>query len=156
MQQNKEQSYSSMEVILLAKREQREALLPPAEKEHNMSTTKMTIVAGIAFEYYKESQCGLLSYIVVPDKFSRLGIMRSLHPVACHAIQPLYQEYCVSATITTRGNTKNETTKTIISPTIKTILAETNKPEASDVPFAMIRNHHEILYQLGYWHLKFP
>ena len=160
--QNEEQPYPSMDVVLLVKREQPEALLPPppAEEETTMSTTRMTIVAGIAFEYYKQAQCGLLSYMVVPDEFRRLGIMRSLHPVACHAMQLLHQEHYVSATIaTSRGaiTTNNETTQTtIIGPTIKAILAETNTPEAGDVPPAVIRKRHEILYQLGYRHLKFP
>jgi hypothetical protein len=149
-QQNEEQPHPSMDVILLVKREQRGALLLPVE-ENTMSTTRMTIVAGVAFEYYKQAQCGLLSYMIVSDEFRRLGIMRSLHPVACHAMQLLHQEHYFSATIA--GGTNNETT---ISPTIKAILAETNTPEAGDVPPAVIRKRHEILYQLGYRHLKFP
>jgi hypothetical protein len=174
-QPNKAQPYPSMDVVLLVKREQREASLLPlaaAEEEEEeltstVSTTRMTtIVAGVAFEYYKQAQCGLLSYMVVPDEFRRLGIMKSLHPVACHAMQLLHREHCVSAPTNHNNNNNhnnnhnhnsNETTQTtILGPTIKAIFAETNTPEAGDVPPAVIRKRHEILYQLGYRHLKFP
>ncbi len=122
--------YPNMDVLLLVKNE---------SQSTNDIETKTTIVGGVAFEYYKQAQCGLLSYMVVPKEFRRLGVMKSLHPVACQAMQLLHQEHT--------KDTNNS---------IRAIVAETNTPDAGDVPPAVIRKRHEILYQLGYRHLKFP
>lgn len=129
--QDQSDPYPSMDVLMVVKREKPSL------------TGKATIVAGVAFEYYKQAQCGLLSYMVVPNEFRKLGVMKSLHPVACHAMQLLHQEH------TTARNFS-------VSPFIRAIFAETNTPEAGDVPPSVIRKRHETLYRLGYRHLKFP
>ena len=129
--QNQNQPYPSMDVLLLIEKD------PQSTKDEDTTTSTTTIVVGVAFEYYKQAQCGLLSYMVVPKEFRRLGIMKSLHPVACYAMQLLHNEHT--------GNSA-----------IRAILAETNTPEAGDVPASVIRKRHEILYQLGYRHLRFP
>ena len=129
--QDQSDPYPSMDVLLIVKRE-----MP-------YSIGKTTIVAGVAFEYYKQAQCGLLSYMVVPNEFRKLGVMKSLHPVACHAMQLLHQEHATASNFS-------------VSPFIRAIFAETNTPEAGDVPPSVIRKRHETLYRLGYRHLKFP
>ena len=96
------------------------------------------IIGGIAFEYYPQARAGLLSYMVVSSDYRRLGILAALHPVFCHALQGLHQE------------------ATQTSTDISAILAETNTTTAGDVPEAVARKRHEILYKLGYRLLEFP
>ena len=139
--EHQHQSYPSMDVLLLIKHQVQSAL--PREETPTFSTGS-TIVAGVAFEYYKQAECGLLSYMVIPTEFRRLGIMRSIHPVACHAMQLLHQEHASTTNIANVG------------PAIRAILAETNTPDAGDVSPSVIRKRHESLYRLGYRHLKFP
>lgn len=102
------------------------------------STGVSTIIGGIAFEYYPQARAGLLSYMVVSSDFRRLGILATLHPVFCHALEGLHQE------------------ATQTSTNISAILAETNTTTAGDVPEAVARKRHEILYKLGYRLLEFP
>lgn len=97
-----------------------------------------TVIGGIAFEYYPQARAGLLSYMVVSTDFRRLGILATLHPVFCQALQSLHE-------VSSRTNTK-----------IPAILAETNTATAGDVPPAVARKRHEILYKLGYRLLEFP
>lgn len=97
-----------------------------------------TIIGGIAFEYYPQARAGLLSYMVVSSDYRRLGILATLHPVFCHALQGLHQE------------------ATQTSTSISAILAETNTATAGDVPEVVARKRHEILYKLGYRLLEFP
>jgi hypothetical protein len=97
-----------------------------------------TIIGGIAFEYYPQAKAGLLSYIIVSNDFRRLGILATLHPVFCQALQSLHE-------VSSRTNTK-----------IHAILAETNTADAGDVPVAVARKRHEILFRLGYRLLEFP
>ena len=118
-----EEQCPSMDVLLLIKRQEK--------------VTKATIVGGIAFEYYRQAQCGLMSYLIVGNEFRRHGILRSLHPVACEAIQLLHHEQHNCNT------------------SAKAIFAETNTVEASECT-EMIRKRHEILYRLGYRQLAFP
>ena len=143
------QPYPSMDVVLLVKQDP-EASLPVVDNR-TPSSRKTVILAGVAFEYYKQAQCGLLSYMVVPAEFRRLGIMRSLHPVACCAMELLHREHISSLVPKDAIGTPSRTI-----PTIKAIFAETNTPEAGDVPPTVIRKRHETLYKLGYRHLKFP
>jgi hypothetical protein len=105
------------------------------------------ILAGVAFEYYQNAQVGLLSYMVVTDEFRRLGILRSLHPVACHAMEQLHQDSIMKNHMRQSNMYK--------SP-IKAILAETNTLQAGDAAPEIILKRHEILHRLGYRHLKFP
>ncbi|CAB9520772.1 expressed unknown protein [Seminavis robusta] len=100
--------------------------------------TTTTILGGIAFEYYPQAQVGLLSYMVVSTEFRRLGILGTLHPVFCHALQGLHE-------LTTQAHTP-----------IAAILAETNTATAGDVPTQVARKRHEILFKLGYRLLQFP
>ena len=104
----------------------------------NNSTNTNTIIGGIAFEYYPQARAGLLSYMVVSSDFRRLGILATLHPVFCEALQGLHQ-------VATRSETR-----------ISAILAETNTTIAGDVPPEVARKRHEILYKLGYRLLEFP
>ena len=117
--------YPSMDVLILCH---------TADDENNTTT----IIGGIAFEYYPLCQLGLLSYMVVSDQFRRLGILATLHPVFCEALQALHQH-------SGQTNTK-----------IRAIVAETNTTNAGDVPPEEIRKRHEILYRLGYRLLEFP
>ena len=99
-QQNQKEQGPSMDVMLLIlKQEEKKKVVEEKDKSSLLSkiakrttTTTTTIIGGIAFEYYKQAQCGLLSYMVVAEDFRRLGILRSLHPVACAAIQLLHEE----------------------------------------------------------------
>ncbi|KAL3910191.1 MAG: hypothetical protein SGILL_007790 [Bacillariaceae sp.] len=115
------------------------------------SNENPVIIGGIAFEYYRHAQTGLLSYMVVADDFRRLGILRSLHPVACQAMQQLH---LVSVQqLQKSSSSRNVTT---FSPTIKAIFAETNTADAGDESPEVIQKRHKILHKLGYRHLKFP
>lgn len=96
------------------------------------------VIAGIAFEYYPQAQSGLLSYMVVGSSFRRKGILATLHPVFVEALQTLHETTCRTT-----------------SP-IRAILAETNTAAAGDVPPAVARKRHQILFQLGYRLLQFP
>jgi hypothetical protein len=98
----------------------------------------ISILGGIAFEYYPLSHAGLLSYMVISTDYRRLGVLGTLHPVFCHAMQALHQDY-------TQTGTK-----------ISAILAETNTATAGDVPPEVARKRHEILFRLGYRLLAFP
>jgi hypothetical protein len=135
--QNQKEQGPSMDVLLL--------ISSSSSSSSSSSTTTTKIIGGIAFEYYKQAQCGLLSYMVVAEDFRRLGILRTLHPIACEAIQLLHKE----------EQEEQQHHKGRIT-TIKAIFAETNTIEAGDVPPAIIRKRHEILYSLGYRQLKFP
>jgi hypothetical protein len=104
----------------------------------NKDTTTTSILGGIAFEYYPLSRAGLLSYMVISTNYRRLGILGTLHPVFCHALQALHQVF-------TQTDTK-----------ISAILAETNTADAGDVPPEVARKRHEILFRLGYRLLAFP
>jgi hypothetical protein len=159
--QNQKEQGPSMDVLLLILKQEQKIL----EEKDKSSLSKITetttaIIGGIAFEYYKQAQCGLLSYIVVAEDFRRLGILRSLHPVACEAIQLLHEEEQEAVTSSSTSSTTTTTTTTVdninSSTTIKAIFAETNTIEAGDVPPEIIRKRHEILYSLGYRQLKFP
>jgi hypothetical protein len=97
-----------------------------------------SILGGIAFEYYPLSRAGLLSYMVISTDYRRLGVLGTLHPVFCHAMQALHQVY-------TQTDTQ-----------ISAILAETNTATAGDVPPEVARKRHEILFRLGYRLLAFP
>lgn len=96
------------------------------------------ILGGIAFEYYPQARAGLLSYMVVSTEFRRLGILATLHPVFCQALQSLHE-------VSSGASTK-----------IHAILAETNTTTAGDVPVEVARKRHAILFKLGYRLLEFP
>ena len=161
-----------MDVMLLILKQEQKKVVEEKDKSSLLSkiakttttTTTTTIIGGIAFEYYKQAQCGLLSYMVVAEDFRRLGIVRSLHPVACAALQLLHeeeqQEAVTSSTSPSPSSSPSITTVDNINSssttTIKAIFAETNTIEAGDVPPEIIRKRHEILYSLGYRQLKFP
>ena len=143
-QQNNQQPYPSMDVLLLVKTEQQQQAVEVEEKSA-ATTRRTTIVAGVAFEYYRQAQCGLLSYVVVPDEFRRLGIMRSLHPVACQAMQLLHEESLSATEVNNNNNNHHHHHATAATTTtIKAIFAETNTVEADDAPPAIIRKRHEI------------
>lgn len=113
----------------------------------HLPADSVTILGGIAFDYFRQAQTGLLSYMVVSDDFRRLGIVKAIHPIACLGMQTFHQ---ISNT------DEGAPAHTSRSPTIRAILAETNTVDAGDAPTATIRKRHEILYRLGYRHLKFP
>jgi hypothetical protein len=121
-------------------------ILVGARKNNNDNV----IIAGIAFEYYRQAQTGLLSYMVVADEFRRLGILRSLHPVALEAMQQLHH---VSIQYQRRHSNG---TNTSLTKKIKAIFAETNTVDAGDASPEVIKKRHKILHRLGYRHLKFP
>ncbi|KAG7339261.1 amine oxidase [Nitzschia inconspicua] len=134
--------YPTMDVLILCQQQSNDNNNTVGDWNGSTCTSSVTILAGIAFEYYRNAQVGLLSYMVVADDFRQLGILRELHPVACHAMELLHQESI-------------HKDSTVISP-IKAILAETNTVDAGDVPPEVVRKRHEVLYRLGYRHLQFP
>eukprot|EP00536_Pseudo-nitzschia_multiseries_P002044 jgi/Psemu1/4751/gm1.4751_g len=151
--------YPTMDVLLLIIQHEPGGSTPQngTDEEYTaMTGFSHTVVAGIAFEYYREAQCGLLSYVVVSVEYRRLGIIRSLHPVACRAMQFLHQESLPATASNGIAIHNDRNHNGIDNNTIKAIFAETNTVEAGDASPDVIRKRHEILYQLGYRHLKFP
>lgn len=112
--------------------------------QSNLESSKPVILAGVAFEYYRQAEIGLVSYVSTKSEYQRLGIMTHLHPLAVTALQHLhihsYQKY--------KG----------ISPkhSIRAVIAETNTVDAGDADTEDIKSRHETLYQLGYRKLTFP
>ena len=92
--------------------------------------------------------------MVVDDKYRRLGILRSLHPVACYGMELLHQVSLNNNSSENKSQQKQHHHSS--SSTIKAIFAETNTVDAGDVSPEMILKRHEILYKLGYKHIKFP
>jgi monoamine oxidase len=104
------------------------------------------VVAGIAFEYYKMAQTGLVSYMVVADAYRRRGIVSTvLHPIALEALQSLHEIHNPAA-----ESSLNATN------TIRAVFAETNTVDAGDATVAEIRRRHVCLHRLGYRLLAFP
>jgi hypothetical protein len=134
----------TMDVLLLIHR----------NKNVSDESDEVSILAGIVFEYYSNSQVGLLAYMVVADDYRRLGIVRSLHSVAYYAMEQLHQESSLNLK---QKQEPHELQFHITSPpSIKAILAETNTIHAGDAEPEIIQKRHEVLYRLGYRHLQFP
>uniref|UniRef100_A0A7S2EEU4 Uncharacterized protein n=1 Tax=Ditylum brightwellii TaxID=49249 RepID=A0A7S2EEU4_9STRA len=107
----------------------------------------MRTLGGIAVEYYKRAQTGLLSYIVISSLYRKSGIASYLHKNAVLTLQQLHETFS-----TTDSNSNNGEE---YQP-LKAILAETNTIDAGDAPPEIIQKRHEILYALGYRQLEFP
>jgi len=113
-------------------------------KSSNAESTRPVILGGVAFEYYRQAEVGLVSYVSTKSEYQRLGIMRHLHPFAVTALQHLheysYQKY--------KGTYPNHS--------IRAVLAETNTIDAGDADPIDIQSRHEKLYKLGYRKLVCP
>ena len=117
-------------------------LLVQAEDDNDDDVDKSPEIAvGLAFEYYKRAQTGLLSYIVTAQKWRRKGLVQTLHPVVLEALSQLHRLH--------QDNTENSTT-------IRAIFCETNTIYAGDASPGTIRTRHKILHRLGYRQLEFP
>lgn len=103
-----------------------------------------TILAGVAFEYYRQAEVGLVSYVTTNCNYQCLGIMKILHPLAVNALNLLhlysYKKY--------KGKNAMHT--------IRAILAETNTIDAGDATPIEIQTRHKKLYKLGYRKLICP
>ena len=110
----------------------------------SMESSGPMILAGVVFEYYRQAEVGLVSYVTTKSEYHGLGIMSLLHPLAVNALQHLhvhsYKKY--------KG----------VSPkhSIRAVFAETNTVDAGDANPKDILTRHEILYKLGYRKLIFP
>ena len=102
------------------------------------------ILAGVAFEYYKEAEVGLVAYVTTQEHFQRKGIMKELHPIAVQALMQLHN-YCYL-----------KKTGSLPEHKIKAILAETNTIDAGDATETEIINRHRSLFSLGYRSVEFP
>jgi monoamine oxidase len=91
---------------------------------------KPEIAGGIFFEYYKLSNVGLMSYMVVADRFRRNGIIKRLHAMA---IEQLHAEACRSG----------------MEEGIGAIFAESNLPTMYDGIMSHT-DRHAALHRLGY------
>mmetsp|Transcript_25911 Transcript_25911/g.29631 ORF Transcript_25911/g.29631 Transcript_25911/m.29631 type:complete len:443 (-) Transcript_25911:295-1623(-) len=121
------------------------------------------IVAAVAFEYYQDVGCGLISYVTVNKAYHRRGIMKRLHPLAIHALQQLHS---YSQTFYNRyhyypSNANNQIVPAIdnnnsSATMIRAIFAETNTVDASDASVEEIHCRHKALYGLGYRLIHFP
>ena len=102
------------------------------------------ILAGVAFEYYKQAEVGLVSYVTTAKSFQKNGIMKALHPIAVDALKQLHCQcyYEQKGMLPVRR--------------IKAILAETNTVDAGDATKVEIRNRHRALFSLGYRSVDFP
>lgn len=105
---------------------------------------KPTIIGGAAIEYYKQARVGLLSYIVLSDKYRGCGLSKMLHEEAMRKLDILSCNYCKN------GNDKGTT------PTLRAVFAETNTPAAGDVSPEQSLIRHNALYNLGYRLVRFP
>ncbi|KAL7576421.1 hypothetical protein ACA910_018225 [Epithemia clementina (nom. ined.)] len=108
------------------------------------------IVAGIALEYYKPSQVGLISYLCVAPSHRRRGLIRILHPLAIACLQQLHVVHTTTTAPTHSTTTTTATTK------IRAILAETNTLTAGDASPELIAQRHYVLHRLGYRQLMVP
>ncbi|KNC78845.1 hypothetical protein SARC_08739 [Sphaeroforma arctica JP610] len=85
------------------------------------------ILGGVVYEYYHQSACALISYIVTDTSVRRAGVLRRAHTACIEDLQRI-----ASAG---RG--------------LRAVLMETNAPGFDDG--VMDNNHrHEVLYRLGY------
>lgn len=107
-------------------------------------TNEPVILAGIAFEYYKISQVGLVSYITTKEDYRRMGLMKALNQIAIFALKELHYNFMLEET--------NESP----SHGMKAVIAETNTVDAGDASVQDIRNRHQTLFALGYRFVEFP
>ena len=124
----------------------------------------VVIVAGVAFEYYKPSRVGLVSYLCVETSYRRRGLIRLLHSVALSCLGNMHDDIVYSTNQSTNhsdsgtnGNGRGDGgSGTNGNGPIRAILAETNTLTAGDATPELIAQRHSILHRLGYRQLQVP
>ena len=109
--------------------------------------SKIKIMGAATMEYYKNSQVGLIGYIVLHDNYRGRGLGKVLHEEALIRMGMLANKY--------GGHISVGETGTFKSP-LRAIFAETNTPTAGDITPAQCLQRHMTLYNLGYRLVKFP
>jgi GNAT superfamily N-acetyltransferase len=107
---------------------------------------KPNIMGAVTIEYYRNSQVGLLGYIVLAEKYRGRGLGRVLHEEALIRMEMLANKYG-SNSVSDTGTFKSR---------LRAIFAETNTPSAGDITPAECRERHQNLYNLGYRLVNFP
>ena len=117
------------------------------ESRHGGQGSKIKIMGAATMEYYKNSQVGLMGYIVLHENYRGRGLGKVLHEEALIRIEMLANKY--------GGHNSVGETGTFKSP-LRAIFAETNTPSAGDITPAQCLQRHTTLYNLGYRLVKFP
>ena len=123
----------------------------------NTPTKKPIIIGGAAVEYYRKSQVGLLSYVVLHSEFRGCGLAKYLHQEALVRLNKLAN--CYGRMPSSLQQHKEELLGEESShdrTMLKAVFAETNTPEAGDITPEQSLLRHKSLYNLGYRLAQFP
>ena len=127
-----------MDVILM--------VVDDKEIEAEENNKQQQIIGGAVVEYYKQSRVGLLSYIVLHNKFRGHGLVKSLHGEALSRLEVLADNY----------GTDEEGELSSHNNNLQAIFAETNTVVAGDDTPDQCLLRHKSLYNLGYRLVHFP
>lgn len=153
----------AMDVIIMVQGGAKEDGVP------GLDQNDYVIIGGAAVEYYKQSRVGLLSYLVLGDKFRGCGLAQPLHAEAlarlddlarCHGTAPAPEERGAPSAPVAEGALPppagGEASRPRRTPLLRAVFAETNTAAAGDVTPEQSLRRHRSLRRLGYRLVKFP
>jgi hypothetical protein len=118
-------------------------------KQAQQQSNVQCILAGIVVEYYKKSQCGLITYLVVEQTFRQFGIMKIFHQnMAIASLVQIHNE--VTPTLSNISKQKEN------RMSLKAMFCEVNSIDAGDVSIDQSTHRHTALQKLGYCLVNFP
>jgi hypothetical protein len=136
-------------------------LLCDSRDTQSTQDPSVNVLAGIVVDYFRLSQVGLMSYLVVHPSYRQCGIMSLFHAhEAISCLHEIHQEHLKygQQLHSEQANDRSALGFTHIpwSPDIRAILCEVNTVEAGDVSVQELAQRHAALQNLGYRLLDFP